>query len=62
MGNPARLLLTAGQASEYGQANALIEGFEADYVLADKGYDSDEFVQAIEAMGAVAVIPPPLRR
>lgn len=53
-----RLLLTAGQASEYGQANALIEGFKADYVLADKGYDSEAFVQRITATGAVAVIPP----
>ncbi len=40
LGHPVRLLLTAGQASEYGQANALIEGFNTDYVLADKGYDS----------------------
>ena len=58
LGNPVRLLLTAGQASEYGQANALIEGFKADYVLADKGYDSEAFVQSITAAGAVAVIPP----
>lgn len=57
LGNPVRLLLTAGQASEYGQANALIEGFEAEYVLADKGYDSDDFVQAIAATGAETVIP-----
>ncbi len=58
LGNPVRLLLTAGQASEYGQANALIEGFDVDYVLADKGYDSEEFVEVIEKTGAVAVIPP----
>ena len=58
LGNPVRLLLTAGQASEYGQANALIEGFDADYVLADKGYDSDEFVEVVEKTGAIAVIPP----
>ena len=58
LGNPVKLLLTAGQASEYGQANALIEGFDADYVLADKGYDSDEFVEAVEKTGAIAVIPP----
>ncbi len=57
LGNPVRLLLTAGQASEYGQANALIEGFDADYVLADKGYDSDEFVEIVAKTGAVAVIP-----
>jgi transposase len=27
-------------------------------VIADKGFDSDEFVRAIEATGAEAVIPP----
>jgi len=27
-------------------------------VIGDKGYDSDEFVTAIEAGGATAVIPP----
>lgn len=56
-GNPVRLLLTAGQTSEYTQAEALIEGFEAGYVLADKGYDSDQFVSAIEKNHAVPVIP-----
>ena len=51
LGNPVRLILTAGQASEYGQANALIEGFSANYVLADKGYDSDAFILAISSGG-----------
>ena len=37
LGNPVRLRLTEGQASEYGQANALIEQIQADYILADKG-------------------------
>jgi transposase len=58
LGNPVRLLLTAGQTSEYTQVAALIEGFDADYVLADKGYDSDQFVSAIIARQATPVIPP----
>ena len=58
LGNPVRLLLTAGQASEYGQANALIEGFNVDHVVADKGYDSNDLVETIERSGATAVIPP----
>ncbi len=58
LGNPVRLLLTAGQASEYGQANALIEGFNMDYVLVDKGYDSDRFIEVIKDSGATPVIPP----
>jgi transposase len=57
LGNPVRLLLTAGQTSEYTQAEALIAGFEAGYVLADKGYDSDAFVSAIAESQATPVIP-----
>jgi len=49
--------LTAGQASGYGQSLALIEGFSAEDILADKGYDSDEFVTAIEETKATPVIP-----
>ena len=57
LGNPVRLLLTPGQASEYGQAEALLDGFTPCQVLADKGYDSDAFVESIKAVGAEAVIP-----
>ena len=57
LGNPVRLLLTPGQASEYGQAEALIEGFAFGAVLADKGYDSDAFVEVIQRHGAEAIIP-----
>lgn len=42
---------------KYIQAEALIEGFVAGYVLADKGYDSDRLVSAIENSHAVPVIP-----
>ena len=62
LGNPVRLLLTAGQVSEYTEAEALIDGFQAAFVLADKGYDSDSFVAAIKNHGAVPVIPPKSNR
>jgi len=62
LGNPIRFILTAGQHSEIKQANELIEGFKADYVLADKGYDADSFITEIEAIGAVAVVPPKSNR
>ncbi len=58
LGNPVRLRLTEGHASEYGQANAPIEQIQADYILADKGYDGDEFINNIKSSSAVAVIPP----
>ena len=36
LGRPVRFIITAGQHSEIKQANSLIEGFSADYVIADK--------------------------
>lgn len=36
----------------------MIAGFLAEYVLADKGYDSNAFIQLIESQGSQAVIPP----
>jgi len=58
LGNPVRFILTQGQSSEYEQAKAMIAGFQADFVLADKGYDSNDFIGNIQSGGAVAVIPP----
>ncbi len=58
LGNPVRFILTAGQHSEIRQADALIEGFSAEYVIADKGYDADLFIAVIESGEATAVIPP----
>ena len=52
------MLLTGGQEADISQGKALIEGHDAKAVIADKGYDGDEFVAAIEATGAEAVIPP----
>lgn len=40
------------------QAMPLIEGIEAEHLLADKGYDSDEIVEAALAGGMNPVIPP----
>lgn len=58
LGNPIRILLTPGQESDISQAHALIEGMNPGQVIADKGYDANHFVDAIEAKGAEAVIPP----
>ena len=59
-GNPLDFILTGGQSSDVGQADALLQltpaGAEA--LLGDKGYDSDTFVYAIQERGMQAVIPP----
>lgn len=58
LGNPVRFILAPGQASEYGVAPALLEGFSPTAVLGDKGYDSTALRDMIRAMGAEPVIPP----
>jgi putative transposase len=62
LGNPVEFILTGGQEADINQGVALIEGHDAEAVIADKGYDGDDFVAAIEANGAEAVIPPKKNR
>ena len=51
--------MTAGNTSEFTQAITLMEGFEPEHVLSDRGYDSDEIVSFIENdLEAKPVIPP----
>lgn len=57
-GNPLKFILTPGQRNEITQAPALIHDIQGSIVIADKGYDSDAFVEAIERDGNHAVIPP----
>ena len=57
LGNPLRSILTAGQDSDIIQAPALIQGLDPDMVIADKAYDANDFIQMIQGMGAMVVIP-----
>jgi putative transposase len=58
LGNPVRLLFGSGQRHDATRSHELIDGFEPDAVIADKGYDADRFREAIRDSGAEAVIPP----
>ena len=51
------MTVTPGQASDIGQAETLLADHEPEAVVADKGYDSDAFVEEVESRGAKAVIP-----
>jgi transposase len=62
LGLPVELQLTPGQQADVTQAAALLKGYSPTAVLADKGYDSDALVEAIEAARAEAVIPPKSNR
>jgi transposase len=57
LGCPVRFILTAGQRGDAPQAGPLIENLDAQVVMADTAYDSDQFRQTIADKGAVAVIP-----
>jgi len=56
------MIFTPGQRADVTQGEALIEGIAADAVIADKGYDADHLVEAIERSGAEVVIPPKANR
>ena len=55
---PVRIIVTKGTESDYKQAENLIDGIDAEYLLADRGYDSDHIVNKAESQGMNAVIPP----
>jgi len=56
-GNPVRIILTGGERHDITQIEPLLEGLQADYVLADKGYDGRRAMQAIALSGAKPVVP-----
>ena len=58
LGNPLRLLLTPGQRHDIIKAHDLIVDLEFDYVIADRSYGAQDFLEAIRARNAEAVIPP----
>ena len=58
LGNPLRYRLTGGQEHDVTQAAELISGIESEHVIADRAYDSNQFLGSIIRSGAVPVIPP----
>ena len=58
LGNPLRLRLTGGHRHDMTQAEALIDGFDFDHLLADRGYAAQPFVELVLAQGMEPVIPP----
>ncbi len=59
---PVRLILTEGTTADCSQAISLIEGIQAEHLLADKGYDTNEIVEAALARQINPVIPPKSNR
>jgi len=61
-GLPVRIVVTAGSRADCTQAGRLIEGIDADHLIADKGYDTDAILKQAAAQGMNAVIPPKKNR
>jgi len=62
LGNALRFILTGGERHDITQAQQLIENLSADYVIADKGYDSEALVLKLQEQNAEAVIPSRINR
>ena len=58
VGRPLRFFMTAGQVSDYTGAAALLSGLpEADWLIADRGYDAEWFQEALQDKGIRPCIP-----
>ena len=62
LGNPVAFSLTAGQASDLSQAEPLLADFAPEAFLADKAYDADQLIIALQRRGIKPVIPPKINR
>ena len=58
LGLPIKFILTGGEVSDFKQAIPLLKSKQTDYVIADRGYDSDEIISYVKQMNAYPVIPP----
>lgn len=56
-GQPVRFALTDGERHDMAEASTLLTDLSPQYVVADKGYDSDPLRQRIRRLGAKPVIP-----
>jgi transposase len=58
LGNPLKFILTPGQHNDITQAQSLTENISDMPLIADKGYDSDEFRTYLKNKNCSPVIPP----
>ena len=62
LGNPVRLLLTAGNVNDSVPAISLLTGLKSTYLIADKGYDTNAILEFAATNSQTAVIPPKANR
>lgn len=59
---PVRVIATDGTVADCSKAGELIDGVDADYLLADRGYDTDAVIKQATEAGIEVVIPPKKNR
>ena len=52
------MIITDGNTADCTQAEALIDGLFADYLMADKAYDTNALLRLLDDRGIEPVIPP----
>ena len=57
LGMPLEFIVTAGQKQEISFSEALLGEEISEYLLADRGYDSDPFREKLRGRGTIPVIP-----
>lgn len=57
VGHPVIILITLGTTADCSQARKLIASLDAEYLLANRGYDSNNIINQDESKGMIAVIP-----
>jgi transposase len=58
LGNPANLMLTAGQIHDLACAQDLIENLDPEALIGDKAYDADALIDTLAGREITPVIPP----
>nr|WP_245968468.1 IS5 family transposase [Salinisphaera halophila] len=61
-GMPLRILATQGARADCAKADELIRDFEAEHLIADKGYDSNAIVSQARAQGMQVQVPSRVHR
>ena len=59
---PVKVLITAGNVADCTEACDLIEDIQAESLIADRGYDTNEIVEAATKAGMQVIIPPKKNR
>jgi transposase len=62
LGNPVEVMLSPGQDHDLTCAESLIEAVDPGAVIADKAFDADAFIDALNARAIAPVIPPKSNR